>query len=79
MIFTTTPETDFRLKTWSSVTQQPPELFVQHTIDEALDDWEDYQDTLRICAEVDSRKMKTYSLLDVERHLDAMRPEHGKH
>ena len=72
MIFTTTLETDFRLKNWSNVTKQPPELFVQRTIDDALDDWEDYQDTLRICAEVDSGKMRTYSLEEVEEHIDAL-------
>ena len=72
MIFTTTPEIDFRLKAWSSVTKQPPELFLQCTIDEALDDWEDYNDALRICAEVDSGKMRTYSLEEVEEHIDAL-------
>ena len=72
MIFTTTPETDFRLKTWSRITQQPPELFVQQTIDEALDDWDDYNDALRICTEVDSGRMRTYSLEEVEEHLDAL-------
>ena len=72
MIFTTTPETDFRLKTWSRVTKQPPELFVQQILDKALDDWDDYYDALRICAEVDNGKMRTYSLEEVEEHLDAL-------
>lgn len=70
MIFTTTPETDLRLRTWSNVTQQSPELFIQQTLDEALDDWEDLQDAIRICSEVDSGQMKVYSLDEVEKHLD---------
>lgn len=72
MIFTTTPETDLRLRTWSNITQQSPELFIQQTLDEALDDWEDYYDALRICSEVDSGKMQTYTLEEVKEHLDAL-------
>ncbi len=72
MIFTTTHETDFRLRNWSNITKQPPETFIQQTLDEALDDWEDYNDALRICAEIDRGEMQTFSLHEVEEHLDAL-------
>ena len=68
----TTPEIDSRLRTWSRITKQPPEIFVQQTLDEALDDWEDYNEALRICAEVDAGRMRTYSLQEVEAHLNAL-------
>ena len=61
-----------RLQHWSTVTKESPEDFVNDTLSEALDDWEDYQDALRICASVDSGRMKTYSLAEVEQHLDEL-------
>ena len=72
MLLTTTPEIDSRIRTWSSINKQPPERFVMQAIERSLDDWEDYNDALHICAEVDAGRMKTYSLDDVERHLDAL-------
>ena len=72
MLLTTTPEIDCRLSYWSKITNQPPDIFVHDAINEALDDWEDYRDALRICAEVDAGTMKTYSLPEVEAHLDAL-------
>ena len=72
MILTTTPDIDARLRSWSISTNKPPEFFVNEAIDEALNDWEDYQEALRICEEVDTGKMKTYSFQEVEAHLDAL-------
>ena len=72
MILTTTPEIDSRIKSWSKFNKKPPEHFVLQAIENSLDDWEDYNDALRICSEVDSGRMKTYSLDEVERHLDAL-------
>lgn len=72
MILTTTPELDSRIKTWSRTNKQSPERFIMQAIERSLDDWEDYNDALHICAEVDAGRMKTYSLDDVERHLDAL-------
>lgn len=72
MILTTTPELDSRIKTWSRINKQSPERFIMQAIERSLDDWEDYNDALHICAEVDAGRMKTYSLDDVERHLDAL-------
>lgn len=72
MILTTTPDIHARLRSWSISTNQSPELFINEAIDEALSDWEDYCDALRICAEVDTGKMRTYSLQEVEAHLDAL-------
>ncbi len=72
MILTTTPELDSRIKTWSRINKQSPERFIMQAIERSLDDWEDYNDALHICAEVDAGRMKTYSLDEVERHLDAL-------
>ncbi len=72
MILTTTPELDSRIKTWSRINKQSPEHFIMQAIERSLDDWEDYNDALHICAEVDAGRMKTYSLDEVERHLDAL-------
>ncbi len=72
MILTLTPERNARLQCWSKETRTPPEALINAVLDEALDDWEDYQDALRICTEVDSGKMRTYSLKEVEGHLDAL-------
>ena len=65
-------EIDTRLQNWSTVTKEPPEDFINEAISEALDDWEDYQDALRISAEVKAGRMKTYTLAEVERHLDEL-------
>ena len=72
MILTLTPERDARLQHWSKETRTPPETLINAVLDEALDDWEDCRDAVRICAEVDSGKMRTYSLEEVEEHLDAL-------
>ena len=72
MILTTTPELDSRIKAWSRINKQSPERFIMQAIERSLDDWEDYNDALHICAEVDAGRMKTYSLDEVERHLDAL-------
>lgn len=47
-------------------------LSTQLTPDQSLDDWEDYNDALRICAEIDAGRMKVYSLEEIEQHLDAL-------
>ncbi len=72
MILTTRPEIDIRLNNWSKITKQPPEVFINETLDSALDDWEDYIDALRICSDVDAGRMKVYSLDEVEKHLDEL-------
>ena len=72
MLLATTPEIDSRIKSWSKFNKQPPEFFILQAIENSLDDWEDYNEALRICAEVDAGHMKTYSLDEVERHLDAL-------
>ena len=46
--------------------------FTQMILDETLDDSEDYNNALRICAEIDAGHMKVYSLKEVEQHLDAL-------
>ncbi|MBQ7196417.1 MAG: hypothetical protein IJS40_03310 [Synergistaceae bacterium] len=66
------PEIENRLNSWSISTHEPPQKFIDKTLSEALEDWEDYMDAVRICALVDSGEMKTYSLEEVERELDGM-------
>ncbi len=61
-----------RLQTWSKHTKQPPEVFINHSLEHALDDWEDYMDALSICSEIDSGNMKVYSLDEVEKQLDEL-------
>ena len=65
-------KTDMRIKEWCRATDGTPEEFANYALEEALDDWEDYQDALRICALVDSGRMKTYSLAEVDKHLDEL-------
>ena len=72
MLITTTPEQDTRLKSWSEATGELPEVLVKAALDEALSDWEDYTDALRICADVDAGRMKVYSLEEVERRLNEL-------
>lgn len=72
MLLQVRDEVNTRLQHWTTVTKEPPENFINDAISEALDDWEDYQDALRICAEVRAGRMKTYTLAEVERHLDEL-------
>ena len=72
MILKTAPEMDTRILSWSEHVKQPPELLIEGVLNEALDDWEDYHDALCICSEVDAGRMKTYSLEEVEKHLDEL-------
>lgn len=70
MILKTTSVLDTRINSWSSATKQPPEMILSYALEQYLDDWEDLQDAIRICNEVDSGQMKVYSLDEVEKHLD---------
>ena len=72
MLIEIAPEIEAKLNSWSEITQEPPQKFVDEILLEALEDWEDYRDALMISALVDSGKMKTYSLEEVERELDEM-------
>ena len=72
MILTTTPEQDSRIQAWSEATRQPPEVFIRESLDRALEDWEDYAEALRICAEVDTGRMKTYTLAEVTEQMNAL-------
>ncbi len=72
MLVTLNNNVDRRLQSWCKYTHLSPEVFIIDAVERSLDDWEDYNDALRICAEVDAGRMKTYSLDDVERHLDAL-------
>ncbi len=77
MILTTTPAQDTRLRAWSLTNKQPPEVFVNDALERSLEDWEDYTDAIRICAEIDAGRMKTYSLAEVEAHLDELNAMEG--
>ena len=70
MILQINSDINTRLQHWSTITKESPQDFINDILSEALDDWEDYQDALRICAEVDAGRMKTYTLAEVEQHLD---------
>ena len=72
MLLQVKDEVNTRLQYWSTITKERPEDFINDAINDALDDWEDYQDALRICAEVKAGRMKTYTLAEVERHLDEL-------
>lgn len=61
-----------RLQLWSKHTKQPPEVFINHSLEQALDDWEDYREALSICSEIDAGNMKVYSLDEVEKQLDEL-------
>ena len=50
---------------------------VNETLDKALEDWEDYEEALRICELVDAGHMKVYSLAEVESHLDELNALEG--
>ena len=63
---------DTRLNAWSVATKKSPEQFINETLDKALEDWEDYEDALRICELVDTGLMKVYSLEEVKGHLDEL-------
>ena len=72
MIVTVDEKTGTRLKSWSMATNQPPEVFINEALEQSLDDWEDYIDALNICDEIDSGRMKTYSMDEVERQLNEL-------
>ena len=63
---------DTRLSAWSVATKKSSEQFINETLDKALEDWEDYEEALRICELVDTGLMKVYSLEEVEKHLDKL-------
>ena len=77
MVFTLDEKINSRLQLWSKYTKQPPEVFINHSLEQALDDWEDYKDALSICSEIDSGNMKVYSLDEVERQLDELNALEG--
>ncbi len=54
MLVQIAPEIENRLTSWSIATNKLPEAFVNEILKEALEDWEDYTDALRICELVDS-------------------------
>lgn len=72
MIIELAPEIETRLNSWSITTNEPPEKFVKQKLEEALEDWEDYTDALKICELVNAGKMKTHSLEEVERLSNEM-------
>ena len=72
MLITLRPGVEERLSTWSMETKQPAEKFINETLENALEDFEDYTEAVKICAEVDGGRMKTYSKKEVWRELDAM-------
>ena len=72
MILTFDEKTNTRIQSWSKATNQSPEVLIHAALEQSLDDWEDYNDALRICSEVDRGKMQTFSLHEVEEHLDAL-------
>ncbi len=72
MLVQIAPEIESRLSSWSIATNKTPEDFVNEILEEALEDWEDYTDAVKICKLVDSGKMKTYSFEEVEKELNEM-------
>ena len=70
MIVELAPEISSRLSSWSLSTQEPPEKFIEDALKKALEDWEDYSDAVKICAEIDAGRMETYSMDEVWRELD---------
>ena len=55
------PEMEERLNLWSDRENAPIESFIESTLEKALEDWEDYENAVRISAEVKAGRMKTYS------------------
>ena len=72
MVITLNPEIEKRLTEWSISEKQSPDEFVNETLEKALEDWEDYMDAVRICAEIDSGRMKTCSMEEFHRKLDEL-------
>ncbi len=72
MLIELAPEIETRLNSWSITTNEPPEKFIKQKLEEALEDWEDYTDALKICELVNAGKMKTHSLEEVERLSNEM-------
>ena len=72
MILTLNENTNIRLQHWSKANNLPPEVLIHDSLNEALDDWEDYMDALRICAEVDAGSMQVLPFSEVEKQLDEL-------
>lgn len=72
MAVTLKPEIEERLNSWSIATKQSADEFINETLENALEDWEDYTDALKICSEIDSGREETYSAEEVWRELDEM-------
>lgn len=75
MLVTLNNNVDRRLQSWCKYTHLSPEVFIIDVAQRSLDDWEDYNDAISICSEIDAGRMKTYSLADVEAHLDTLEGE----
>ena len=67
MILTFDEKTNTRIQSWSKATNQSPEVLIHEALEQSLDDWEDYMDALSICEEIDSGRMKTYSMYEVRK------------
>lgn len=73
-----TPEFQELVNYWSSRNNETPEAFMKNIIAEYLEDLKDYEDAARICEGVRAGTIKTYSLQEVEQHLDMLDMEESQ-
>lgn len=66
-----TSELEERVGVWKREKSGDTAVLITEALDKYLEDWEDYTDAVRICAEVDAGRMRTYSREDINREMDA--------
>ena len=66
-----TDEIEGRVNAWCRATNGEAEDLMSEALLQYLEDWEDYTDAIKICAEIDSGRMRTYSREEINREMDA--------
>ena len=64
------PELMERLEYWSGKKNNAPEVLVMNILKEQLEDWDDYEEAVKISREIRAGRMKTYSLEEVEKEFE---------
>ena len=69
VILDVSPEIQERVNFLSRENDKSPNVFIMNILKERLEDMEDYEEAVKISAEIESGRMKTYSLEEIEREM----------
>ncbi len=69
VILDVSPEIQERVNFLSRENDKSPDVFIMNILKERLEDMEDYEEAVKISDEIESGRMKTYSLEEIEREM----------